>query len=140
MSYGLASSFAFECADRRAGYRPGRSPAASKPKSYPISTGASERRVRASRGGARWRRIQKLSQQLSAELSDDARPIWLELEEALNAHWLEVATAQYHRGFSAARARSVLPSAASDRAKPAVQLRALIVVLSAIADDLDSDS
>jgi hypothetical protein len=139
MSYGLASSFAFECADRRGRYRPGGTPAAGKAKSYPVATAASERRARASGGGARWRRIEKLSKKLSGYLSDDTRPIWLELEEALNAHWLEVATDQYHRGFSAGRARSVLMLAAAERSKPAVQLRALSVVLAALADDLESD-
>jgi hypothetical protein len=104
-----------------------------------VSTGPSERRARAGRGGARWRRIEKLSKKLSEHLSSDTRPIWLELEEALNAHWLDVASDQYHRGFNAGRARSALRLASTDRSKPAVQLRALIVVLSAIADDLESD-
>lgn len=145
MSYGLASavSLRFDCADRRARYRPSRRPgparSAGKSDRSAVSSGPSERYAQQRDGGARWRRIKLLSKKLSESLSGDARMVWLELEEALHAHWLDVASDQYQRGHAAGSAQELLLLRTTDRATPEARLQAMVVMLSAIADELEGE-
>lgn len=141
MAYELAISVPYECTDRRARYRaqkPGKQEGSGRGGvRRAVPSRSSERRVQERDGGARWRRIQELSERLSEGLSDEARGVWLELEEAIHAYWLDVAADHYDRGVDVGLARRALATRWPHAAEPRAQLRAMIIALSAIADELE---
>lgn len=98
-----------------------------------------ELRVRARDKGARWNRILNLNARISGSVSDDARVTWLQLEELLHEHWLDVALEHFHTGFDSGLAAS-RESNTSNSLKPSDRLRALAAALARIAAELDDES
>jgi hypothetical protein len=103
---------------------------------HPITENA-ERRARSGRGRARYRRLLALSERLaSAPLPDALRAEMLELEEALNAHWLEVAGEHFNLGVEAGLLRAALTPDALAELPARERLRALVAALALTIDEL----
>ena len=103
-----------------------------------VPTEQIELRVRARDKGARWKRILNLNARISGSVSGDARVTWLELEELLHEHWLDVALEHFQTGFDSGFAAS-RKFAASSSLEPSDRLRLLAAVLARIASELEDD-
>jgi hypothetical protein len=98
--------------DRRVRYRP-RPRAASAPRRLaPEDPSDRARDPRDSADSEQALRIAALSAELSVLLGDEARAIWLALDEAQHGHWLAVAVNHYNMGYDAGRAQTWLDSTA----------------------------
>jgi hypothetical protein len=64
------------------------------------------------------------------------RADFLELEEALNAHWLDVAVAHFNLGVEAGLRHAAIDPEALSRLPARDRLRALIAALEDAVDDL----
>jgi hypothetical protein len=103
---------------------------------HPITVEA-ERRARSGAGRARFRRMLALSERIASEVMPEAlRAELLELEEALNAHWLEVASEHFNLGVDAGLHQAVIDPEALRRLPTRDRLRALIAALEDAIDDL----
>lgn len=94
---------------------------------------------RAERAVARGNRVEvgrllALAARFSDRLSGAERALWLDLEEALHAYWLEVAVAHYDLGAAAALLGS---KAASGEGPARARLYAVAQALLEIADGLE---
>ena len=96
-----------------------------------------ERRVRSRDDGARWRRILALSARVAADLPDEVRTAWLELEESLHEHWFDVSIEHYHTGFEAGFGRASELLDLSSPLEPRNRLRLLAAVLVRIVAELE---
>jgi hypothetical protein len=135
MLYSHAIHSACSIADRRARYRArSRRHAADRE----VPTARAEERVRQRDAGARWARIVALNAQLSAALENDGLEIWLALERALHAYWLEVALDHYALGYDAGRAQAWLDAALARDAASHDKLRALAAALLEIVAALEA--
>ena len=98
-----------------------------------------ELRVRARDNGARWKRILDLNARVSGSVTGDARVTWLELEELLHEHWLEVALEHFQTGFDSGFVRGARELGASSSLPPSDLLRLLAAVLVRVASELEDD-
>jgi hypothetical protein len=103
---------------------------------HPITVEA-ERRARSGSGRARFRRMLALSERIASEaMPEELRTEFLELEEALNAHWLEVAIEHFNLGVDAGLQQAAIDPEALRRVPARDRLRALIAALDDALDDL----
>jgi hypothetical protein len=103
---------------------------------HPI-TAEAERRARSGSGRARFRRMLALSERIANEaMPEELRAEFLELEEALNAHWLEVASEHFNLGVEAGLHQAAIDPEALRRLPIRDRLRALIAALDDAIDEL----
>jgi hypothetical protein len=103
-----------------------------------------KQRVRERDEGARWERILALTGALAVQLlDDDARLLWVALQDELAAYWLEVSAEHYNLGYEAGRAQAWLEATLADQPDPRGKLRAvaemLSLVVATLGDELTSD-
>jgi hypothetical protein len=103
---------------------------------HPV-TRAAERRVRGRGDGReRFRRLLALSEFLANALPETTRNAWLELEEALHEHWLEVAIEHYNLGVDAGLVREAAPPPPPRRLPARERAHALAEALRAALEEL----
>jgi len=103
---------------------------------HPITVEA-ERRARSGAGRMRYRRMLALSERLANEpMPEELRADFLELEEMLHAHWLDVAIAHFNLGVEAGLHQAAIDPEASGRLPARDRLRALVAALEDAIDDL----
>jgi hypothetical protein len=123
--------------ERRAGYRRNwYADHEDEGRPHPISAEA-ERRAQSGSGRRRFRRMLALGERLAAQsVPEELRADFLELEEALNAHWLEVAIEHFNLGVEAGLQRAAIDPEALQRLPIRDRLRALVAALDEAVDDL----
>jgi hypothetical protein len=103
---------------------------------HPI-TAEAERRARRGAGRERYRRMLALSERIASEpMPEPLRAEFLELEEALHEHWLEVAVAHFNLGFEAGLHHAAIDPEALGRLPARDRLRALVAALDEAIDGL----